>query len=134
MRASQKQEANESKNKDILRTPESDRVLKPTLEKKKDEEMKTDGALLEDDMIKELLDKSINATVLIKDPMSGENKTVIIQVFSTASSLQLGLFLSLPATAVVLAGLLVACLWRRTGSQSVTTGRPHSIFNILIFC
>ena len=79
-------------------------------------------------MIKELLNKSVNATVLINDPMTGENKTVIIQVFSTASSLQLGLFLSLPATAVVLAALLVACLWRRTGSP--TPGQAHSVVNL----
>ena len=115
--------------KDILKTRSKNRILEETLEKKKDVEMiADDGALLEDNMIKELLNRSVNATVLIKDPMTGENKTVIIQVFSTASSLQLGLFLSLPATAVVLAALLVACLWRRTGSPSPV--RDHPVVNL----
>ena len=90
MRAAQNAKVLEKK--DVFRTEEASENIK-------DKEMSTDDALLEDEMIKELLDKAINATVLIKDPMSGENKTVIIQVFSTASSLQLGLFLSLPATA-----------------------------------
>ena len=122
MRAAQNAKVLEKK--DAFRTEEASENIK-------DKEMSTDDALLEDEMIKELLDKAINATVLIKDPMTGENKTVIIQVFSRASSLQLGLFLSLPATAVVLAGLLVACLWRRTGSSSPSPpGRAHSVVNL----
>ena len=53
---------------------------------------------------------------------------MVIKVFSTASSLQLGLFLSLPATAVILVALMVACLWRRTSPSSLT--RTHSLVNI----
>ena len=53
---------------------------------------------------------------------------MVIKVFSTASSLQLGLFLSLPATAVILVALMVACLWRRTSPSSLT--RTRSLVNI----
>ena len=126
VRVSQNRKAKVSEKKDISRTQKSNEVVKKNSEKY--EEVVSDDLLLEDAMIKQLLDRSINATVSIKDPMTGENKTVIIQVFSTASSLQLGLFLSLPATAVVLAALLVACLWRRTASRS--SSRTHSIVNL----
>merc|ERR1719209_57408 len=129
MEASRKKSTEILGRKNDSRMDTIDKVLtKENLENDAKEEENLDDALLEDEVIKELLDKSINATVSIEDPLTGENKTVIIQVFSTASSLQLGLFLSLPATAVILVALMVACLWRRTSPSSLT--RTHSLVNI----
>ena len=55
------------------------------LENDAGKELNLDDALLEDEMIKKLLDKSINATVSIEDSLTGENKTVIIQVLKLKS-------------------------------------------------
>ena len=78
MKASRKKSA-EQKNDSRMNT--SNEVLtKENLENDAGEELNLDDALLEDEMIKKLLDKSINATVSIEDPLTGENKTVIIQV------------------------------------------------------
>ena len=60
-------------------------LTKENLENDAGEELNLDDTLLEDEMIKELLDKSINATVSIEDPLTGENKTVIIQVLKLKS-------------------------------------------------
>ena len=78
MKASRKKSA-EQKNDSVMDT--SNEVLtKENLENDAGEELNLDDTLLEDEMIKELLDKSINATVSIEDPLTRENKTVIIQV------------------------------------------------------
>ena len=78
MEASRKKSAKQ-KNDSVMDT--SNEVLtKENLEYDAGEELNLDDTLLEDEMIKELLDKSINATVSIEDPQTGENKTVIIQV------------------------------------------------------
>ena len=78
MEASRKKSAKQ-KNDSVMDT--SNEVLtKENLENDAGEELNLDDTLLEDEMIKELLDKSINATVSIEDPLTGENKTVIIQV------------------------------------------------------
>ena len=78
MKASRKKSAKQ-KNDSVMDT--SNEVLtKENLENDAGEELNLDDTLLEDEMIKELLDKSINATVSIEDPLTGENKTVIIQV------------------------------------------------------
>ena len=83
MKASRKKSA-EQKNDSRMNT--SNEVLtKENLENDTREELNLDDALLEDETIKKLLDKSINATVSIEDPLTGENKTVIIQVLKLKS-------------------------------------------------
>ena len=83
IKASRKKSA-EQKNDSRMNT--SNEVLtKENLENDTREELNLDDALLEDEMIKKLLDKSINATVSIEDPLTGENKTVIIQVLKLKS-------------------------------------------------
>ena len=81
MRASRKKSAEILEQRNDSRMDSSNKVLtKENLKNDTGKELNLDDALLEDEMIKELLDKSINATVSIEDPLTGENKTVIIQV------------------------------------------------------
>ena len=86
MEASRKKSTEILGRKNDSRMDTIDKVLtKENLENDAKEEENLDDALLEDEVIKELLDKSINATVSIEDPLTGENKTVIIQVLKLKS-------------------------------------------------